>query len=175
MNAKIISTVFLIATCLFAFGNPPVDEGKAIFTTRCAGCHNVNKTLTGPALGGIQDRRSIDWIISFVQSSQGLVKSGDKDALEVFNKFNKIPMPDHTDLSGDDIKNIVEFIKSESKADVAVKAPFEKPGKLSPKYTPLSIGKDYAVFIGFFALVFLLVLAMLFAVQLKEYERSKVW
>ena len=28
-------------------------EGKTIFSTRCAGCHNVNKTLTGPALAGV--------------------------------------------------------------------------------------------------------------------------
>jgi cytochrome c2 len=38
----------------------PIDPGKSIFTSRCAGCHNVNKQLTGPALAGVHERRSID-------------------------------------------------------------------------------------------------------------------
>ncbi|HVG17041.1 MAG TPA: cytochrome c [Chitinophagaceae bacterium] len=175
MKPKFINTVALMFTCFIALGTPPVEEGKAIFNSRCAGCHNINKKLMGPALAGVQERRSINWIISFVQSSQSLVKSGDKDAVALFNEFNKIPMPDHADLSADDVKNVVEFIKSESKTSLAEKAPFERPGKIRPNYTPLSITKDYGVFIGFFAVVFLLIVAMLFAVQLKEYERSKVW
>jgi cytochrome c551/c552 len=171
MKAQIFLLAFIFVTTLSAVAAPPAEEGKAIFAARCASCHNVNKTLTGPALAGLDERRSMDWIVKFVQSSQSLVKSGDKDAVAVFEKFNKIPMPDHSDLSADKIATIVEYIKTESKVEEA-KAPFAKPSKLRPAYTPLSISNDYAFFIGFLAIVGLLIAVLLFAVQLKQYDRK---
>jgi hypothetical protein len=79
-------------------------------------------------------------------------------------------MPDHKDLTADNITSLVEYIKAESKTEVAT-APFAKPSKIRPAYVPISI-KDYSFFIVFFALVGLLIAAMLFAVQTKEYERN---
>ena len=72
---------------------PPEEEGKTIFVSRCASCHHVNKTVVGPALSGVDERRSMDWIINFVHSSQTMVKKGDKDAVGLFKKFNSMPMP----------------------------------------------------------------------------------
>src|SRR6476660_9843167 len=105
----ILFTLLLSATALAA---PPAEEGRAIFTARCAGCHNVNKILTGPALAGVDQRHSIDWIINFVHSSQTVIKSGDKTAVALFEKFNRIQMPDHPDLTEKNIRDVVEFIKS---------------------------------------------------------------
>lgn len=152
---------------------PPAEDGKAIFTSRCASCHNVNKQLVGPALAGVYERRSIDWIINFVHSSQTMVKKGDKDAVALFEKFNKIPMPDHPDLTDDNIKSIVEFVKVEGKAASTSEAPFAKPGKLRPNYIPLSISNDYLWFIGFLAAVGILVAVLLFAVNASEFRREK--
>lgn len=148
--------------------DPPLEKGKEIFSLRCAACHNVNKELTGPALAGVDERRSMSWIISFVRSSQSLVKNGDKDAISVFEKFNKIPMPDHADLTEESIKDIIAYIKSEAKPEVAVTAPFKKPGKLQPNYLPLSIKKDYAFLISFIVLVALLIGVLLFAVHVRD-------
>jgi len=105
MNTKkLLTTLFAIWAITIVYANPPEEEGKTIFTSRCAACHNVNKVLTGPALAGVDQRRSIEWIVKFVKSSQGLVKSGDKDAVALFQKFNRIAMPDHPDLTADNIK-----------------------------------------------------------------------
>ncbi|MEJ7676628.1 MAG: cytochrome c [Segetibacter sp.] len=68
-----------------ALAAPSSEEGKTIFTNRCAACHNVNKELAGPALSGIDKRRPIDWIIKFVHSSQAVVKSGDTYAVNLYN------------------------------------------------------------------------------------------
>ena len=171
MKVHILLFTLLLST-IAAVANPPVEEGKAIFSTRCASCHNLNKDLTGPALSGIHERRSLDWIVSFVKSSQSLVKAGDKDAVAVFKKFNKIPMPDHPDLTDENIMNVVEYIKAEGgNSTIAAKAPFAKPGKLRPAYLPLSTS-NYGVFIGFLAVVGILIAALLLAVQLKAYERQ---
>lgn len=171
MKIKFLFFSFLFLAAFSAIAAPPVEEGKTIFSTRCASCHNVNKVLTGPALAGVHERHSIDWIVSFVKSSQTMVKNGDKDAVALFEKFNKIPMPDHPDLTADNIKNVVEYIKGEAKTGEE-KAPFVKPSKLRPGYMPLSITKDASFFIGYLGVVALLIIVLLFAVQLKQYERN---
>jgi hypothetical protein len=63
----------------------------------------------------------------------------------------------------------VEFIKSEASAGTE-KAPFNKPGKLRPVYTPLSI-TNYGFFIGYLAVVTLLIFGLLMAVKVKSMER----
>ena len=151
--------------------NPLPEAGKTIFTSRCAACHNVNKQLTGPALAGVNDRRNIDWIIKFVQSSQTMVKNGDKDAVALFTQFNRIPMPDHADLTADDIKNIVEYIKSETVTAASTKAPFTKPTSVKPNFIPLS-ASNYGFFAVILGLVALLVWSILLLIRVKEYERK---
>jgi cytochrome c551/c552 len=171
MKNKIFLLTLLSAFVINVNAAPPVEDGKTIFTVRCAACHNVNKQLTGPALAGVDQRRSIDWIINFVHSSQTVVKSGDQYAVALFEKFNKIPMPDHPDLTVDNIKSVVEYIKSEAKTG-SDKPPFTKPSKLRPNYLPLSISNDYGFFIGYLAAVGILVLALLFAVEVSGLKRK---
>ena len=137
--------------------------------TRCAACHNVNKVLTGPALAGVDQRRSIDWIVKFVHSSQTLVKSGDKAAVELFQRFNGITMPDHPDLTAENIKSIVEYVKSAT-VSVDTKKPFAKPTKLEPYYRPLSLSRDYLIFIVYFFAVALLIFTLLLAVRSKAFS-----
>jgi mono/diheme cytochrome c family protein len=151
----------------------PVEEGKALFMSRCASCHNVNKQLVGPALAGIDERRPIEWITKFIHSSQSMIKAGDTAALALYQRFNKVPMPDHNDLSENDIKGIVEFIRSEAKPANADIAPFAKPGKLSNDYRPLSVQKDYVLFGLYFGIVFLLVATMLFAVRYNDLSKDR--
>jgi len=171
MKRKFLFLTSAILLACSVFAAPPVEEGKTIFSARCAGCHNINKVLTGPALAGVDQRRSIDWIVNFVHSSQTVIKKGDATALELFNKFNHIPMPDHPDLSADNIKNIVEYIKSEASSGGTEKAPFARPSRLRPSYKPLSFA-NYGFFLTYLAVVSLLIGVLIFAVQLKQYQRS---
>ena len=170
MNTKSFVAMLFVLLSMTVIAAPPIEDGKAIFTTRCAGCHNVNKPMTGPALAGVDKRRSMDWIIGFIQSSQTMVKKGDKDAVALFEKFNKIPMPDHSDLTEAHIKSVVEFVKSETK-EVNEEIPFATPEKIRPNYTPISL-TDYGVFIGFLGAVAVLILVLLFAVEISALKRK---
>jgi mono/diheme cytochrome c family protein len=161
----LLSILALLFTSMWVHADP-IEDGKTIFMSRCAACHNVNKTLTGPALAGVDQRRSMEWIIKFVNSSQTLVKNGDKDAISVFQKFNKVPMPDHPDLTEDNIKSIVDYIKSEA-ATADTKAPFAKPSKSQTAYKPLSF-KDYGVFLIYLFAVAVLVMILVLAVWSKS-------
>ena len=172
MKTRNFSLVIVIILGISSFVNAtPPEDGKTIFMSRCAGCHNVNKNLTGPALAGVHERRSIEWIIKFVKSSQAVVKSGDKEAVALFEKFNKVQMPDHSDLSAENIKNIVEYIKGETVV-TDTKVPFAKPGMKLYPYTPLSVTKDYGVFAVYIIVVVVLIMTLLFAVRLKDFRRN---
>lgn len=149
----------------------PLERGKTIFTTRCAACHNVNKVVLGPALSGVDKRHAIDWIIKFVRSSQTMVKAGDKVAVAVYEKFNKVAMPDHSDLSEEDIKGVVAFINAETLSVSATSAPFAKPGKKRPDHTPLS-SDDYIFISLYLFAVAALVRALVYVVQVKSYTRE---
>lgn len=128
---KSTKTVLLFLLCFTVqqiFANP-IEEGKKTFTTRCTSCHKIDKDFAGPALAGIYDRKSMDWIKKFVHSSQTLIQSGDTAAIAIFEKFKKFPMPDHKDLTDADIENIMAYIKDET-------------GKLQPTTSPDSPAKD---------------------------------
>jgi cytochrome c551/c552 len=156
-----------IITCVFSI--PPVEDGRMIFTSRCASCHNVNKIIVGPALAGVSERHSVDWIVKFIHSSQTVIKGGDKTAVDLYEKFNKVPMPDHPDLSADDINSILSYIKSETKNPS--EATSFRPDKLRPAYTPILI-TNWQFFTGFMVLVLVLAAAMILLVSVKEIQRK---
>lgn len=93
------------------------DSGEQVFQSICTGCHSIGGgRVVGPDLAGVHDRRSQEWLEKFVKSSQSLVKSGDADAIAIFEKFNRIPMPDSPITDGQ-IKDVLAYIKAASTAD----------------------------------------------------------
>jgi mono/diheme cytochrome c family protein len=167
---KIKFLFIALAFSVAAAAAPPAEEGRTIFTIRCSVCHNINKVLTGPALAGVDKRRSIDWIINFVHSSQTVIKKGDKDAVALFEKFNRIPMPDHADLTPDNIKSIVAYIQSQA-GNTTDQAPFATPTKLQKPYIPISI-TNYPFFISYLIAIALMIAGLLFAVRVKAIDRK---
>lgn len=78
----------------------------------CSACHTIGKgKLVGPDLKGVTERRSETWLISFIRSSQTMIKNGDAEAVKIFEENNKIPMPDNN-LSDDQIRGILTYIKN---------------------------------------------------------------
>lgn len=169
MKKKIAISVLTLLLTFYVFSIPPAEEGKMIFMSRCASCHNVNKVIVGPALAGVTDRRREDWIIHFVHSSQSVIKSGDTTAIALYEKFNKVPMPDHTDLSPESIKNILAYIKSESKNSESI--PSFRPGKIHAQYTPF-LSNDYEIFATYLGLIIIMAGALIALVRVKEIQRG---
>ena len=81
-------------------------------------------------------------------------------------------MPDHPDLTNDNIKSIVEYIKDESTKVVSVASlPFERPIELQPNYAPIGY-KNIGFIISFLVAISTLIGVLLFAVQVKQLERK---
>jgi cytochrome c551/c552 len=169
MQKKLIISVLATLFTLYVFSIPPVEDGKMIFTARCASCHNVNKVIVGPALAGVSERRSEDWIIHFVHSSQTVIRGGDQTAVVLYEKFNKMTMPDHPDLTPENIKGILAYIKSETKTNSAAIA--FRPAEMHPSYTPILL-TDYRFFAGYLGLVLILAVSLLALVRVKEIQRK---
>lgn len=109
---KIKYIIGAIAFVAISFTSLNAQDGAQLFRTNCGACHTVGKgKLVGPDLKGLQDRHTEEWILKWVHSSQTLVKSGDKDAVKLFNDNNQIQMPDQP-LSDNDIKSVLAYIKT---------------------------------------------------------------
>src|SRR5680860_1734556 len=57
-----------------ALGDPA--NGKSLFNSLCAACHKPYSKSIGPALHGIIDKQSIEWITSWVHNSSAKIASG---------------------------------------------------------------------------------------------------
>lgn len=113
------------------------NSGEKTFKATCAACHTINKgRLVGPQLSGIDKKRDSKWLIRFIRSSQQLVKAGDTAAVAIYNKFNRIPMPDNH-LTDEEILNVIGYIKA-SDQNASVKA----EGLTAPKDS-LDLKYDY--------------------------------
>ena len=120
-----------LAAGLLLIGTPAAQAqdavaGKAVFEGNCTVCHSIDADVVGPALKDVHKRRGDEWLAKFIKNSQELVQSGDKDAVAVFEKFNKVPMPAFSSsLSDGDIANVIAYIKAESEkpAEVVAEAP----------------------------------------------------
>jgi cytochrome c2 len=155
--------LFLLLLTPFGLLNaePDAEAGKDIFKKRCSSCHNFKQDLTGPALMDVHLKREEDWIIKFVQSSQEFIASGDQEAKAIYAKFNTV-MPDHKDLSADDVRNIIAFIEVESKRvkEEAASNPIKRPKELVAPYLPLTWSDHSWMFLVYGFLIAMLVVAL---------------
>lgn len=109
INMKNSIALVLLITGFSFFANAQT-QGEKLFKSTCVACHTVGKgKLVGPDLKGVNKKYDEKWLISFIRSSQALVKKGDARAVKTFNENNKIPMPDNN-LSDADIKSVLAYI-----------------------------------------------------------------
>ena len=99
-------------------------EGEGIFKNNCTSCHAVtDEVVIGPGLKGISARRPIDWIVKWIHNPQAVIASGDKYAVDLYNKYSKTQMTAFPNFSEGQIKSVVAYIDAEAaKVPVAAAA-----------------------------------------------------
>lgn len=50
------------------------EQGKAVFTSMCSACHKMSKRFVGPALTGVTERRSPEWIMNMILNPEEMVE-----------------------------------------------------------------------------------------------------
>lgn len=89
------------------------QDGATLFKQNCSACHKLGTRLVGPDLIGITEKRQEEWLIKFIKSSQAMIKAGDADAVAIYEEYGQMVMNDQN-LSDDEVKAILAYIKSES-------------------------------------------------------------
>ena len=117
---KGILTTVIVMGVSFSVSISYGQTGEELFKQNCAVCHKLGGKMVGPDLVGVSDRRSEDWIIKFVKSSQSMVKSGDETAVAVFEEFNQVPMPDQP-FNDEQIKSMLTYINEKGNEILASK------------------------------------------------------
>jgi mono/diheme cytochrome c family protein len=115
----VLTASFGVSTTGYAQGaSLPVDDagivsaGESLYKNNCAVCHSVGSdVVVGPGMKGVNERRAQPWLLSWIKNSQALIASGDKDAVAIYNQFNKQAMPSFA-FSDDEIISILTYIKS---------------------------------------------------------------
>ncbi len=90
------------------------QTGEKLFNSFCNACHTIGKgKLIGPDLANVGKRRSAEWLLKFITSSQSVIKAGDPDAVVLFKGNNQTIMPD-APYSTDEIGLILSYITEKS-------------------------------------------------------------
>jgi cytochrome c2 len=118
---KPILAVLFLTFFVSKFSFAAVD-GEAIFKNNCSSCHKINEDMTGPALKDIEKRRDRAWIYKWVHNSSAVVASGDKYAVDLFNKWSKTQMTQFPNLKEEEIDGILDYIKNYKEPVKAVAA-----------------------------------------------------
>ena len=112
--AKTLVLALVIMGILAAQAQPSIESGKQLFKANCAQCHNRNMKdkLTGPALGGVQERWAgkEDVLYAWIRNSQAVIASGDPYAVALYNEWNKVLMNPFPNLTDDDIASILLYV-----------------------------------------------------------------
>lgn len=103
-------------------------QGKALFNTNCAACHNLDKKMVGPALRHFETRLSEEegldreWIYKWIRNSSAVIKSGDAYAKKIYDEYSGAAMTAFPQLSDADLNNILAYTAQEKAAPPVVVA-----------------------------------------------------
>lgn len=101
-----------MAFSLQAQDDAAYQQGQTLYQGKCTSCHKIHEKLVGPALKDVYDKYDRDWLYKWIKNSQALVKSGDADAVAIFEEYNKSVMTSFA-LTNDEIDAILTYIDVE--------------------------------------------------------------
>ncbi|MES2382320.1 MAG: c-type cytochrome [Bacteroidota bacterium] len=120
LNKIVLFLTALLLVTKLSFAD--VAEGEKLFNANCTACHAINDKVVGPALKDIDKRQSEAWLIKWVKNSQAVIKSGDAYANKIYNEYNQSQMTAFPQLSDDQIKSILAYVKTGGPAPAAATA-----------------------------------------------------
>ncbi len=108
--------VMVVFTMVFLVNSIQAQDGEQLFQ-QCIACHTVGQgKRLGPDLLDVSKKHDVTWVKNFIKSSQTMIKSGDTEAMAVFEEFNKLVMIDYP-LPDAEIEAIIKYIDSFSAPD----------------------------------------------------------
>ncbi|MCM4169289.1 Cytochrome c6 [Arenibacter antarcticus] len=103
------NSLFAQETAAASSGDADAAKGKQLFNQNCAACHSLTRNMTGPPLAGVGEKYEREWLYQWIKNSSALIKSGDADAVKIYNEYNQAMMTPFPTLSNADIDNILAY------------------------------------------------------------------
>jgi cytochrome c1 len=88
-----------------------VETGKETFKANCTACHKIKKRFVGPALQGVTERRSPEWIMNMILNPEGMVAE-DPIAMALLAEYSS-PMANQS-LKEDEARAILEYLRTKN-------------------------------------------------------------
>lgn len=107
---SLILVSFLSSAAVSTANAQDAKAGAAIFKQKCTACHGIEKAVVGPALKGIDTKYDEAWLIKWIRNAPSFIASGDAQAVKA-SEYSPAMMSAFPELSDDDIKNIIEYVK----------------------------------------------------------------
>ncbi|MCC6816599.1 MAG: c-type cytochrome [Saprospiraceae bacterium] len=109
------SFLLILLTGFILQAAPSIESGKTLFKNNCASCHNKNMKdkLTGPALGGVQDRWAAypkEDLVKWIQNSQSLIAAGHPEATKLWAEWKPTQMQAFPSLTDENVESILMYI-----------------------------------------------------------------
>ena len=111
---RLLQSIFLVAFISLSSSAQTAEDGEKLFNANCVSCHAINEKIVGPALKDVHTRREEKWLVSWIKNSQKMIKSGDPIATQLNTEYNGLVMTSFEQLSDNQIKSIIEYVKAES-------------------------------------------------------------
>lgn len=84
------------------------EAGEALFVANCAACHKLDERYVGPALAGVTERRSPEWIMNLILNTDQMLFEDDT-AYELLAEY-MTPMA-QLPLSEEEVRSILEYFR----------------------------------------------------------------
>ncbi|MEW2920457.1 MULTISPECIES: c-type cytochrome [Flavobacteriaceae] len=85
-------------------------RGKAKFDAICVACHMVDKRMIGPAMKGVYERRSPEWVMNMILNPDGMLKE-DPIAKALLKEYNNAIMLNQN-LTEDEARDVAEYLRT---------------------------------------------------------------
>lgn len=86
------------------------SAGQAKFQAICTACHMAEQRMIGPALKGVYDRRSPEWVLNMIINPDGMLKK-DPIAKALLKEYNNAIMLNQN-LSEEETRNVAEYLRT---------------------------------------------------------------
>ncbi|SFB82850.1 Cytochrome c, mono-and diheme variants [Parapedobacter composti] len=117
--AKPISVALVLLFVASSLQAQDAKEGESIFRSNCSSCHRVFGKFLGPELAGINERREEAWLLKWIHNAPAMIAAGDPIAKELDAQYPNATMSAFPQLSEDQIKSVLAYIKSEEEKSAA--------------------------------------------------------
>lgn len=94
---------------LEAIDDSMAAKGKEVFKTNCTACHKFKKKYIGPALKGVTERRSPEWIMNMILNADEMLQK-DPVAKALIAEYNA-PMAQQQ-ISEEEARAILEYFRT---------------------------------------------------------------